>query len=114
MTQEKSVQKKLLEFLNSPALNPHVWCVKTIASNKNGVPDIIACILGHFVSFECKGESGKETKLQTYNRKKINLASGTSFVVKPSNLQITKQGVLLFLHTHKMSKKIGVKIDNNS
>lgn len=114
MTQEKRVQSKLLAFLNSKDISPYCWSVKTIASNKNGVPDVIVCLLGHFVSFECKSETGKETKLQIFNRKKINKARGTSFVVKPSNLEVTKRSVQLFILTNKPKYMKGLRENNDN
>ena len=47
-----------------------------------GVPDIIACIGGHFYGFEVKTERGKPTKLQEATIRKICDAGGTALVVR--------------------------------
>lgn len=48
----------------------------------SGIPDIIACIGGHFYGFEVKGEDGQPTKLQEAVIRKINAAGGTAGVVR--------------------------------
>ena len=47
-----------------------------------GIPDIIACINGHFFGFEVKTEIGKPTKLQEATIRKIIAAGGTALVVR--------------------------------
>lgn len=47
-----------------------------------GIPDIIACIDGHFYGFEVKTEIGRPTKLQEVTIEKINEAGGTAAIVR--------------------------------
>ena len=47
-----------------------------------GIPDIIACIGGHFYGFEVKAEGGRPTKLQEATIRKILAAGGTALVVR--------------------------------
>ena len=47
-----------------------------------GIPDIIACISGHFYGFEVKAEDGKPTELQEAVIRRINRAGGTAGVVR--------------------------------
>ena len=47
-----------------------------------GVPDIIACINGHFYGFEVKTDVGKSTKLQEATIRKILASGGTALVVR--------------------------------
>ena len=47
-----------------------------------GIPDIIACIDGHFFGFEVKAEKGKPTALQEAAIRKILKAGGTAAVVR--------------------------------
>ena len=47
-----------------------------------GIPDIIACINGHFFGFEVKTENGKPTVLQEAMIRKILRAGGTAAVVR--------------------------------
>ena len=47
-----------------------------------GIPDIIACVDGHFYGFEVKTEKGKPTALQESVIRKIHAAGGTAVVVR--------------------------------
>ena len=47
-----------------------------------GIPDIIACIDGHFFGLEVKTDKGKPTKLQESVIRKILAAGGTALVVR--------------------------------
>jgi hypothetical protein len=49
-----------------------------------GTPDILACIRGNFVALELKVE-GELSKLQEYNLKKIDEASGLALTATPEN-----------------------------
>jgi len=55
--------------------------VKTILLNKNGVPDIIACIRGKFIAIEVKRVGCKPTELQLYNKREIERAGGLAYIV---------------------------------
>lgn len=70
---EKNLQSKCIAKLNS---TPGVWVVKTITTNKAGVPDIISCINGTFVAFEVKRKGQNCTPLQEYNGQKIINSGG--------------------------------------
>ena len=47
-----------------------------------GIPDIIACIKGHFFGFEVKTDTGKPTELQKATIRKILRCGGTAAVVR--------------------------------
>ena len=47
-----------------------------------GIPDIIACIRGHFFGFEVKTDTGKPTELQKATIRKILKCGGTAAVVR--------------------------------
>ena len=47
-----------------------------------GIPDIIACIEGHFFGFEVKTDKGKPTVLQEATIRKILKSGGTAAVVR--------------------------------
>ena len=47
-----------------------------------GIPDIVACIDGHFFGFEVKTEKGKPTVLQEATIRKILKSGGTAAVVR--------------------------------
>lgn len=48
----------------------------------SGIPDVIACINGHFYGFEVKTETGSPTKLQEATIRKIADAGGTATIVR--------------------------------
>lgn len=80
---EAQFQKKVLEFLRSQG----IWYVKYWGGGqftKAGVPDILACVNGHFVAIELKTETGHLSKLQEFNLDKIRQSGGQAFVLRPS------------------------------
>lgn len=62
------------------------WCYKTMgnAYTVNGVPDVLACINGHFIAIEVKSENGKPSPLQLAKISEIRNAGGIAHVVYPS------------------------------
>lgn len=74
---EKDLQAKCLRYLKSIK----AWTVKTIASNRAGVPDILACINGRFIAFEIKRKGEKATPLQLYNGREIEDAGGEWYLI---------------------------------
>lgn len=79
MPSESSIQKAILKLLNA---RDDVWAVKTITTNRNGTPDIIACVGGHFVAIEVKAAKGVVAPLQTYQIDLINKTGGTAGVAR--------------------------------
>ena len=69
---EADIQRKILLYLASV----EAWTVKTVTSNKKGVPDIIACVKGIFVGIEVKRPGKKPTPLQRVQGKLIGEAGG--------------------------------------
>ena len=58
------------------------YVVKTIVSNKKGVPDLLVCIRGTFVGIEVKTPKGTATPLQEWNLESIRKAGGYSFIAR--------------------------------
>jgi len=73
---EQSIQTKILTYLTKIG----AYSVKTISTNKAGVPDILACIDGRFVAIEVKRHGGKVSPLQNYQIKAIKETGGIAFV----------------------------------
>lgn len=71
---EKDLQTKILDFLKD---NKH-FAVKTIVSNKSGIPDILACINGKFVGIEVKDTNKQPTRIQLYKLQGIRKSGGHS------------------------------------
>ena len=78
---EKDIVKAIMKYLKTV---PNCFCWKEHGGmyGTAGIPDIIACINGHFYGFEVKTEGGKPTKLQETTIRKILAAGGTALVVR--------------------------------
>ena len=78
---EKDIVKAIMKCLKTV---PNCFCWKEHGDmyGTAGIPDIIACINGHFFGFEVKTEKGKPTKLQEATIRKILAAGGTALVVR--------------------------------
>lgn len=90
---EAQLQKKVINFLHSQG----VWFIKYWGGGqftKAGIPDILACINGHFVGIELKTETGRTTKLQEHHLAKINESGGTAFVLRPSGFKAFKDFII--------------------
>lgn len=85
IAQEKTFENKVKKFLEANG----AWYVKFFANayTKSGVPDILACVNGHFVGIEVKAQNGKPSELQLYNVRKIREAGGFAIVLYPSGFE---------------------------
>jgi len=57
---------------------------------RTGIPDIIACVGGHFVGIECKAGSKQPTALQQRELDNIEKAEGTGILINADNIDILK------------------------
>ena len=57
---------------------------------RTGIPDVIACIGGHFVGIECKAGSKQPTALQQRELDNIEKAKGTGLLVNADNIDNLK------------------------
>lgn len=75
---EKQIQNKIIKYLSDKC-----YVIKTISTNKSGVPDIICCYQGKFIAFEVKTEKTKNnvSDLQKYNIEQIQNNKGLAFVI---------------------------------
>ena len=78
---EVDIVKAIMKYLKTV---PGCFCWKEHGGmyGTAGIPDIIACINGHFYGFEVKTENGKPTKLLEATIRKILAAGGTALVVR--------------------------------
>jgi hypothetical protein len=81
----KDQVRKILDEMNAyyffPAANGY---------GRTGIPDVIACIGGHFVGIECKAGSKQPTALQQRELDNIEKAEGTGLVVNADNISNLK------------------------
>jgi Holliday junction resolvase len=74
---EKKLQSKVLELLKKNG----AYAIKTIRTNKNGVPDIIGCLYGVFFGIEVKSIGNKPKALQNWNIELILSAGGKATTI---------------------------------
>ena len=88
MAQEKNFENKIKQYLK----DHNCYFVKYFANRmtKVGVPDILACVNGHFVGIEVKSSTGKPSELQIHNVKKINERGGFAVIVAPEQWDYLK------------------------
>lgn len=75
---EKDIQSKILKHLKTIG----AYSIKTILTNRTGVPDIIFCLDGRFIAFEIKDAKNRLTELQKYNLEQIKKAGGRAFEIR--------------------------------
>lgn len=92
IAQEKTFENKIKKFLEANG----AWYVKFFANSytKSGIPDILACVNGHFVGIEVKAQNGKPSELQLYNVRKIREAGGFAMILYPSGFDEFKKFIL--------------------
>ena len=79
---EKIFENRIKKYIESQG----GWQVKYFANKytRSGIPDILACINGHFVGIEVKSDTGAPTELQRHSVRAIRKAGGFAFVLYPS------------------------------
>lgn len=78
---EADIVKAIMRYLKTVS-GCFCWKEHGGISGIAGIPDIIACIGGHFYGFEVKTEVGKPTKIQDATIRKILAAGGTALMVR--------------------------------
>ena len=78
---EKTVENQIKKCLS--VMGKNVWFFKHAAGAqmKVGIPDIIACICGHFVGIEVKQANGHQSDAQKVCEKNILEAGGEYWLV---------------------------------
>ena len=78
---EKNIENQIKKCLTS--MGKGVWYFKHAAGAemKVGIPDIIACIRGHFVGIEVKQANGRQSDAQKVCEKNILAAGGEYWLV---------------------------------
>lgn len=93
MAAEKIFENEIKKFLNKL---PNTWYFKVWSGpySKSGIPDIIACVNGHFVALEVKAENGKASDLQKRNVRLINECNGKAYIVYPKDFEKLKESLI--------------------
>jgi Holliday junction resolvase len=74
---ESQLQRKIIADLKQRG----AYVIKTIVSNRNGVPDLFFCYQGRFYALEVKKEDGTVTDLQRVNIEHIKKAGGSASAI---------------------------------
>lgn len=69
---ERDIQKRIIQQLERAG----AYVSKSILSNKNGHPDITACLAGRYIAIEVKDTGKQATALQRYKLNQIRQAGG--------------------------------------
>ncbi|NFO35120.1 VRR-NUC domain-containing protein [Clostridium botulinum] len=92
MAAEKKFENEIKRFLD---MQPKTWYFKYWAGpySKAGVPDIIACVNGHFVAIEVKAANGHASALQKKNIGLIKGAFGQAYILYPKDFEEFKTDI---------------------
>ena len=105
MAQEKSFEKKVEKYLKSigvyqagfPSDKMEAeqigWFTKIWGGGyqKSGIPDLILCVNGFFISVELKAPNGRPSELQKMNTARINQSNGIGIILKPDGFEQFKE-----------------------
>lgn len=82
---EKDFENKVKKYLKEHG----AWFVKTWSNGvqRDGIPDILACVNRHFVGIEVKAEKGHPSDLQLREIREIRAAGGVAFVLYPEQYE---------------------------
>lgn len=81
MALEKKIENEIKSYLRDD-VGAYVIKYHGNQFSQVGVPDILACHMGHFYGIEVKQPGEEPTELQKYNIKRINETGGTAFVAE--------------------------------
>ena len=88
-TPESKVKKRVREMLDT--LGIYHFMPPANGFGRAGIPDIIACMDGHFIAIECKAGKGTTTALQDRELDRIHNAGGTTYIARESNIDELQQ-----------------------
>lgn len=87
-TPEKIVKDNVVATLKDAGA--YYFFPATHGYGRSGVPDIVACVNGHFLAVECKAGTNKPTALQVREIENIRLAGGMAVVVNEENWELLR------------------------
>ena len=73
---------------------------------KQGIPDLLCCVNGHFVAIEVKAANGKPSEWQEWNIQKIKEAKGIGIILYPKDFERFKRLVQALKTTDKDYSKL--------
>lgn len=105
MASEKLFEKRVEKYLHSigvyqagtPSHQMNVeqigWFTKIWGGGfqKSGIPDLILCVNGIFITAELKATNGKPSELQKMNTSRINQSNGIGIILYPEGFENFKR-----------------------
>ena len=88
-TPEAKVKTAVRKMLN--AFDIYHFMPPANGFGRAGIPDIVACMDGHFIAIECKAGKGTTTALQDRELNAILNHGGTVYIAREHNLDELKQ-----------------------
>lgn len=85
-TPERAVKRRVTQMLD--AAGAYHFYPATHGYGRSGVPDIVACLKGQFISIECKAGNGTTTALQDRELSRIRAAGGVALVIHENNFDV--------------------------
>ena len=87
-TPESKVKKAVRTLLDD--LGIYHFMPPANGFGRAGIPDIVACMDGHFIAIECKAGKGQTTALQDRELNAILNHGGTVYIAREHNLDDLK------------------------
>ena len=105
MAAEKSFEKRVEKYVMSMGIyqagtpkqkidkKPIGWFTKIWGGGfqKSGIPDLLLCVNGIFISCELKASNGKPSILQEINTQRINETNGIGIILYPEGFESFKK-----------------------
>lgn len=88
-TPEKRVKDKVVAILKQESA--YYFFPATHGFGRSGVPDIVACVNGHFLAIECKAGKNKPTALQVREIEHIRRCGGVAVVANEENWEMVRE-----------------------
>lgn len=114
MAGEKQFENKVKKFLQEQG---KIWFTKIWGGGyqKSGIPDLICCVNGIFISVELKASKGKASELQIYNTDKINQTNGIGIILYPEGFEEFKKLIMGVIKCNSHIQELEVlKVVNSS
>lgn len=105
MAEEKNFENRIKNYFHSVGIypagypehkmnaDPVGWYFKVWGGGfqKAGIPDLICCIRGRFISIEVKASHGSATEIQKINTNRIRDSGGDGVILFPSGFEQFKE-----------------------
>ena len=76
---ERKIQEEILHYIRTERRD--IFAFKVITANERGIPDIVCCKDGQFITLEVKRPGEHLTPIQIEQTRRINMAGGMACVV---------------------------------